>query len=119
MAENGERDRRAFSRYAVWFPVTVVSEDEQVGAICRDASAGGLLVSSTRLLSVGSKVAVRFRVSVRSAVDWNVDAEVVRSEMNQGDMTLAFPFRLGIRFLSPLAELPIQLRDELGPEESR
>jgi hypothetical protein len=109
-------EKRTFRRYALWFPVTLLPKQHgmaEVWAICRDASAGGILVSSVTLLPVGAELATRFRVAPHGVAERVVEATVVRSELNDGDLMLAFPFRLGLRFTSPVPELPEELARQM------
>ncbi len=39
-------ERRIYERCVIWFPVTLRAGDDEIGTICRDASSGGLMVSS-------------------------------------------------------------------------
>lgn len=111
-------EKRTFVRYRRWFPVTLLVEDggstREVWAICRDASAGGLLVSSVLPLPVGTGLLARFRVAPNIEHDRVVDAEIVRTAANEDELMLAFPFRLGIRFRAPVTELLGELSDSLG-----
>lgn len=114
-------EKRTFRRYALWFPVTLVPSSEDLGraevwAICRDASAGGMLVSSATLVTVGTKVSARFRVAQHEK-ERVVDALVIRSESNDGELMLAFPFRIGLRFTTPILDLPDELAHQPGGEE--
>lgn len=107
-------EKRTFKRYALWFPVTLVADGREIWAICRDASAGGILVSSVLPLEPGTKVVARFRVAPEGASERSLDAVVVRATTNEGDLVLAFPHRLGLRFLSPVPELPADLERHSG-----
>lgn len=91
-------ERRIYQRYVIWFPVTIRAGDEEVGTICRDASSGGLLVSSPIQLKPKTPVDCAFRLSIESHVDVSSAGVVVRVERNEGDMVLAFPYRLAIGF---------------------
>jgi hypothetical protein len=122
-AEGGTRDsfpeKRTFLRYPRWFPVTLTALGDRpdddaaanpIGAICRDASAGGIQVSSLVPFDVGTKVEARFRISRRPDCPEHVAAaSVVRSDTNDDELMLAFPFRLGLRFVTPIPELPEEL----------
>jgi hypothetical protein len=106
-------EKRTFRRFALWFPVTLTAGTQLIWAICRDASAGGIQVSSVLPLALGTKVAARFRISPKDALERNVEATVVRSDSNDGELMLAFPFRLGLRFVTALPELPTELDDQI------
>jgi hypothetical protein len=56
-------EKRSYDRYSLWFPVTVDGASGRVWAVCKDASAGGILISGTQGLNVGDAVTVSFRVS--------------------------------------------------------
>jgi hypothetical protein len=102
-------EKRTFRRYALWFPVTLMAEGREVWAICRDASAGGFLVSSVMPLDEGTNVLAAFRVDPNGKADRTVKATVVRHTANDGDLVLAFPYRLGLRFDEPVPDLPADL----------
>lgn len=113
-------EKRTFLRYPRWFPVTLTAIGENpedilsasIGAICRDASAGGIQVSSLVPFETGTRVEARFRISRREdSPEHVVAAAVVRSETNDDELMLAFPFRLALRFLTPIPELPQELAD--------
>lgn len=91
-------ERRTYERYVIWFPVTLRAGDEEIGTICRDASSGGLMVSSPIQLKPRTSVVCAFRLSVESPVDVSSPGVVMRVERNDGDMVLAFPYRLAIGF---------------------
>lgn len=109
-------EKRTFRRYSLWFPVTLLAEGREVWAICRDASAGGILVSSVMPLPAGTKVTAKFRVAPVGAEERTASAVVVRNTTNDGDLVLAFPYRLGLRFDQPLPELPQDLEQHAGSE---
>jgi hypothetical protein len=102
----------------VWFPVTLSTDEGPVGAICRDASAAGMQVSCRSPIAVGSNLQATFSITLAQGTSHVVNAHVVRSETNEGDLSLAFPFRLALRFLKPLPDLPQLLADQLGTEVS-
>ncbi len=91
-------ERRIYERYVIWFPVTLRAGDEEIGTICRDASTGGLMVSSPIQLKPKTPVVCGFRLSIESHTDVSAAGVVVRVERNDGDMVLAFPYRLAIGF---------------------
>lgn len=117
----GLPDKRTFQRYTLWFPITLVPQTDapgEVWAICRDASAGGILVSSAALVPVGTMIEARFRVAPHGVEERIVEAAVVRCEANDGELMLAFPFRLALRFTTPIPELPKELTAQLGGDVS-
>jgi hypothetical protein len=104
-------EKRTFLRYALWFPVTLIVEgkdgeaDAEYWSICRDASPGGIQVSSLTLIPIGTVVSACFRVAPHGAPERSIEATVVRSETSDDELMLAFPFRLGLRFTTPVPEL--------------
>ena len=98
-------DKRAYHRFAIWFPITFATDTREVWAICRDASSGGLLVSAESPLAVGTKLTARFKVSPRARGERVVEARVVRHEMASGELMLAFPYRVAVEFAKPVHDL--------------
>jgi hypothetical protein len=105
-----ESDRRGYTRFRIWFPITLVSGDREVWAICRDASSKGFLVSSMATLAVGTSLLVRFRVT-RDGEDREASARVLRATTNVDDLQLAFPHRLAIEFDNAEPNLEERLRE--------
>jgi hypothetical protein len=111
-------EKRSHDRYALWFPVTVdvVSRDTtsrapaeggqnlQVWAVCRDASAGGILLTGSRELKVGEVVTVNFRVAPEGP-DRSVSGRIVRVEAPEDNPRAVWPYRMAIEFLEPDAAL--------------
>jgi hypothetical protein len=111
-------EKRSHDRYALWFPVTVdvVSRDTtsrapaeggqnlQVWAVCRDASAGGILLTGSRELKVGEVVTVNFRVAPEGP-DRSVSGRIVRVEAPEDNPRAVWPYRMAIEFLEPAAAL--------------
>jgi PilZ domain len=121
-------ERRSFERYVIWFPVTLRVADpsggepmtEEIGTICRDASSGGLLVSSPIQLKPETPVVCAFRLTIESHVDVSSAGVVLRVERNEGDMVLAFPYRLAISFDPARPDIEEMLRHaEKAFRESR
>ena len=113
-------ERRTYERYVIWFPVTVRAGDVEVGTICRDASSGGLMVSSPIQLKPKTPVACAFRLSIESQADVSSAGVVLRVERNEGDMVLAFPYRLAIGFDPARPDIEEMLRHaEKAFRESR
>ncbi len=103
-------ERRIYERYVIWFPVTLRTGDEEIGTICRDASSGGLMVSSPLQLKPKTPVVCGFRLSIESHADVSAAGVVVRVDRNEGDMVLAFPYRLAIGFDSARLDIEEMLR---------
>lgn len=98
-------DKRSYHRFEIWFPITLVIGTREVWAICRDASSGGLLVSSESALDVGTKLVARFKVSPRARTERVLAAKVVRQEASVGELMLAFPYRAALQFAKPVHDL--------------
>jgi hypothetical protein len=105
------RERRAYTRYAIWFPITLVTAAgaREVWAICQDACSKGLLVSCMAPLEVGEGVSVKFRVT-REAAERETTARVLRCTLNADELKLAFPYRLAIEFDHAETNLEERLR---------
>jgi hypothetical protein len=104
-------ERRTYERYVIWFPVTLRAGDEEIGTICRDASSGGLMVSSPIQMKPGTPVVCAFRLSIESRTDVSSAGVVLRAERNEGDLVLAFPYRLAIIFDPARPDIEEMLRD--------
>jgi hypothetical protein len=98
-------DKRQYHRFAIWFPITLVIDAREVWAICRDASSGGLLVSSESALEVGTKLVARFKVSPRARSERVIAAKVVRHDATVGELMQAFPYRAALEFEKPVYDL--------------
>ena len=106
-----EQERRSYNRYVLWFPVTLMTPAGRVGAICRDASGGGLLVSAQMDLSEGMPLTATFRLPPMLSHEVACHARVVRSTKNSDDLELVFPFRVAIEFEAPHPEIEELLRN--------
>ena len=99
-------DRRTHHRYPLWFPVTVERKDgKPVWSICRDASAGGVLISAVAPLEIGETVTLAFRLGLKES-ERHIDARVIRTIDNDDELLLAFPFRLALEFVERDDTLP-------------
>jgi hypothetical protein len=98
-------EKRAYSRYTLWFPVTVETDSERVWAVCRDASAGGILISGSNSLEVGDAVIVNFRTSADDTAERRIPGHIVRVEGPDEDPRSAWPHRMAIEFADPVPEL--------------
>ena len=98
-------DKRNFHRFKIWFPITLVVAKSEVWAICRDASSGGLLVSTEAPLAIGTKLVARFKVSPRARSERVLQAKVVRHESSVGELMQAFPYRAALEFGKPVHDL--------------
>jgi hypothetical protein len=97
-------EKRSHARYALWFPVTVDVDSRQVWAVCRDASAGGILVTGSAELNIGEFVTLSFRVS-SDEQERKVSGRIVRVERSDDNPRAVWPFRIAIEFLKPDATL--------------
>jgi PilZ domain-containing protein len=97
-------EKRSHQRYALWFPVTVDTHARKVWAVCRDASAGGILVTGSAELKVGEVVTLSFRVSA-DGQERKVSGRIVRVEAPDDDPRAVWPYKVAIEFLEPDATL--------------
>ncbi len=97
-------EKRSFDRYALWFPVTVDGATRLVWAVCKDVSAGGIMISGSAGLAVGDVVTLSFRVSPE-AEEKRMSGRIVRVEAPDDDPRAAWPHRMAIEFLEPDATL--------------
>lgn len=98
-------DKRAFTRYSLWFPVTIDAQARKVFAVCQDASAGGILISGSDELTVGDCVTVRFRTSIDDPEERSIAGRIVRVEPVDDDPRSVWPHRMAIEFAEPVIEL--------------
>jgi|SRR5579863_4176568 hypothetical protein len=97
-------EKRSFDRYSLWFPVTIEGAARRVWAVCKDASAGGILISGTQGLCVGDIVNVSFRVSPESA-ERTLTGRIVRVEVPDENPRAVWSHRMAIEFIEPDATL--------------
>lgn len=93
-------DKRQHERHALWFPVTVDVATGQVWAVCKDASAGGVLISGSQSLDVGEAVTVVFRVTPDSP-ERRIAGRIVRVEPPDESPRAVWLHRMAIEFLEP------------------
>lgn len=98
-------ERRAYRRYAIWFPVTLKTPTSEVWAICRDASVSGVLLSCVMPVEVGTRVEAVFKVTPDSDAERTISGRVVRQTSNKDELLLAFPHRVAVEFDAPVSEL--------------
>ncbi len=112
-------EKRAYRRYPIWFPVTIHlahgGGEREVWAICRDASARGVLVSAIAPIDVGTAVTARFRVHSAKSPERTIRSRVVREESPEEELTLVFPSRFALEFEEPVALLV----DELAAQSEK
>jgi hypothetical protein len=107
-------EKRSYSRYALWFPVTVDVSSRQVWAVCNDVSASGILISGSTQLHVGDVVTVSFRVSPEGP-DRTLSGRIVRVEPLDDDPRTVWPHRMAIEFI----EADATLQSIFAPASSR
>jgi hypothetical protein len=98
------QEKRSYSRYALWFPVTIESDASQVWAVCNDVSAKGILISGSQPLKVGDTVTVAFRVSQESP-ERRLIGRIVRVEPRDDDPRTVWAHRMAIEFVEADATL--------------
>jgi hypothetical protein len=98
------QEKRSYSRYALWFPVTIDSPANQVWAVCNDVSAAGILISGSTALKVGDAVTVSFRVS-QDSPERKLAGRIVRVEARDEDPRSVWAHRMAIEFVEPDATL--------------
>ncbi len=91
-------ERRAHERYTLWFPVTVDRAARKVWAVCRDASAGGILITGSDRLCVGDRVTLTFRVTA-DGTERTLSGRIVRVESPDDNPRAVWPYRMAIEFL--------------------
>ena len=115
--ESALEEKRSYARYSIWFPVILETPTGQVWGICRDASPGGLMVSSAVTLGADAMVYAIFRLEAKEE-DCRIRARIVRCWQNDDELFLAFPFRMAIEFEEALVDMEPRLRrkSEKPPE---
>jgi hypothetical protein len=102
-------DRRTFERHCLWFPITIDAATGQVFAVCRDASARGVLVSGSAALAIGDTVTLSFRLSPNDESERKVEGRIVRTLARDSDPRNMWPHRMAVEFAEPVPELQQQL----------
>ncbi len=103
--EQEREEKRAYTRYKMLFPVTLHVGEEDIVGVCRDASVRGILVAASTPVEPGAKVIARFRVSADIRDERTIDAKVVRQELSEGELELAFPYCIALEFDQPIPDL--------------
>lgn len=98
-------EKREYTRYKIFFPVTLRIGEEEIVGVCRDASAGGVLIAASTPVEPGAKVVARFRTSTELRDERTIEAKVVRQDLSGEEMQLAFPYCIALEFLAPDPEL--------------
>ena len=110
-------ERREHARYAIWFPVQISPADADAGAalaVSKDASSGGISISSATPFEAGAKVKVTFLVPPDTGDERRAEGTIVRIEANPDDPHGLWPFRIGIAFDQAIPDLEEQLRTIAG-----
>lgn len=107
-------EKRTHARYALWFPVTVDGATHQTWAVCKDVSAGGILISGSTALAIGEVVTLSFRLTPDSE-ERRVTGRIVRLERPDPDPRAVWSHKMAIEFLEPEATL----QAAFGPASSR
>ena len=108
------QEKRSHNRYSLWFPVTIDSSSRQVWAVCKDVSAGGILISGSIELRIGDIVTVVFRVSPHDA-ERKLSGRIVRVDPPDEDPRTVWPHRMAIEF----TEADAVLQSLFDPASSR
>jgi hypothetical protein len=97
-------EKRTFTRYSLWFPVTIDTPTGQVWAVCNDVSAGGILISGSNRLQIGDSVTLTFRVSPETE-ERQMTGRIVRVDHTDDSPRVVWPHRMAIEFVEPDATL--------------
>lgn len=106
-------ESRAHPRYRVWLPVQLAADTLEASmAVSRDASEGGMFLSASEPLAVGMALQVTFTV-LESGVPRTHEARatILRMEPNQDDPHGLWPYRVALRFDTPMPGLAAALAE--------
>lgn len=98
----------------MWLPVQLAEGTlEGSLAVSKDASEGGMFLSSTEALDVGAEVLLSFTVldGEGGSRTHTTPAIIVRVAPNTDDPEGLWPWRVAVRFAAPLAGLESALAD--------
>jgi hypothetical protein len=98
-------EKRRYRRFEIWFPLTICFGKSEVWAICRDASAGGVLVAAVSGIPTGTAVTLRFRVVPGALRERVLRASVLREFLTDDDLVLAFPHQIALEFEKAAPEI--------------
>ena len=98
-------EKREYRRYPIFFPVTLRIGDEEIVGVCRDASAGGVLVAASTPVEPGATVVARFRTSTELRDERTIAGKIVRQDLSSEEMQLAFPYLIALEFDEPVPDL--------------
>ncbi len=95
-------DKRAHERFTLWFPIRVDNPSGKLEAICRDASAGGVLIGSNRTAGADIEIGEAVMVTVPGRAEGEIFGRVVRIETPEEG---SGEWRMAIEFIHPVPEL--------------
>ena len=100
-------ESRAYPRYRVWLPVQLTGDTlEGALAVSKDASEGGMFLSSSEPLTLGATIQVSFTVlEAGEPRTHETSAEITRMERNLDDPHGVWPYRIALRFHTPMPGL--------------
>jgi len=90
-------ERRQQTRYKIWFPVQVTTDEFGALAMTHNVGAGGMLLASPATLEAGQRVKVTFAVPP-AGEQRSLDAHVIRVDRNPEDPEGAWPNRIALAF---------------------
>jgi hypothetical protein len=100
------------TRYQVWFPVQLASQELGGLGMTHNVAAGGMLLASSAALEPGQRVKVSFAVPPRGVYREH-EGSVVRVEDNPEDPEGMWPKRIAIAFDEVDPELEALLQEAL------
>jgi len=99
-------ERRASTRYQVWFPMSVDSSSVADGmAVSRNMSPSGLLMATASSLEPNAPVKLTFQLSLDDPTEHSLAGRVVRVEPNRDDPDGMWPHFVAVVFEQPVPEL--------------
>jgi len=108
-------ERRANERHAVWFPMTVVTEDGEEGtAITFDVSSTGLLMACAGPLTIGQRVTLTFELSSDNQA--RAVKGTIRRVTEQPDEAGPWRYRMAVEFDDADFDLESQIKAEAAQE---
>lgn len=97
-------ERRIRTRFKIWFPVQVRTDESGTIAMTHNVAAGGMLLASPATLNPGDRVKVTFVVPP-NGTEYSLDGKVVRAEPNPEDPEGTWPNRIALEFDDVVEEL--------------
>lgn len=101
-------ERREYRRRRFWLPIQVDGLPTGV-AVSHDASDNGLLLVCSETVEVGTTVRVTLCIPPGGSVEVSVPATVVRVSENDEDPNGLWPYKMAVRFASPVEKLEAYL----------